>query len=463
MRKVILNMKEETKYNMIKKLVDTNGNKQRAAISLGCTVRHVNRLINGYKNHGKEFFVHGNKGRKPVHTLDDSTKQLIVDLYRTKYEGSNLTHYSELLSKFENINVSPSTIRNILAKSFILSPKAKKATKKNLTNHLKEMKKSAKTNKEITLIQNTLINIEDAHPRRSRAAYSGEILQMDASVHNWFGFTKSHLHIAVDDATGTIVGAYFDAQETLNGYYNVLHQILTTYGVPYKFLTDKRTVFEYKQKKSPSIEEDTFTQFGYACKQLGIEIQTSSIAQAKGRVERMFQTLQSRLPIEFRLAGICTIEQANEFLNSYIKEFNDQFALPIDNIKSVFETQPDIEKINLTLAVIAERKIDNGSCIKYKNEYFIPTNSHGIAVHYHKGTSGLVINSFDNQLYISIKDQVYSLELIPKHSISSKNFDFIETPKVPKKKYIPPMSHPWKQSSFNEYCKRQAHRQKVIA
>ncbi|NEU06670.1 MULTISPECIES: ISNCY family transposase [Clostridium] len=456
-------MKEETKYNIIKKLVDTNGNKQRAAISLGCTVRHINRLIKGYKEHGKEFFVHGNKGRKPVHTLDDSTKQLIVDLYRTKYEGSNLTHYSELLSKFEDINVSPSTIRNILAKSFILSPKAKKTTKKNLTNHLKELKKSAKTNKEINFIQNTLINIEDAHPRRSRAAYSGEILQMDASVHNWFGITKSHLHIAVDDATGTIVGAYFDAQETLNGYYNVLHQILTTYGIPYKFLTDRRTVFEYKQKKSPSIEEDTFTQFGYACKQLGIEIQTSSIAQAKGRVERMFQTLQSRLPIEFRLAGICTIEQANEFLNSYIKEFNDQFALQIDNIKSVFETQPDIEKINLILAVIAERKIDNGSCIKYKNEYYIPTNSHGIAVHYHKGISGLVINSFDNQLYISIKDQVYSLKLIPKHSISSKNFDFIETPKVPKKKYIPPMNHPWKQSSFNEYCKRQAHRQKLIA
>ncbi|NEU04400.1 transposase, partial [Clostridium senegalense] len=64
MRKVILNMKEETKYNIIKKLVDTNGNKQRAAISLGCTVRHINRLIKGYKEHGKEFFVHGNKGRK---------------------------------------------------------------------------------------------------------------------------------------------------------------------------------------------------------------------------------------------------------------------------------------------------------------------------------------------------------------------------------------------------------------
>lgn len=84
------------------------------------------------------------------------------------------------------------------------------------------------------------------------------------------------------------------------------------------FFTDRRTVFEYKQKKSPSIEEDTFTQFGYACKQLGIEIKTSSVAQAKGRVERMFQTLQSRLPIEMKLAGISTIVQANEFLNRLI-------------------------------------------------------------------------------------------------------------------------------------------------
>lgn len=79
----------------------------------------------------------------------------------------------------------------------------------------------------------------------------------------------------------------------------------------------------------------------------------------------MFQTLQSRLSIELRLAEICTIEQANEFLNSYIKKFNDQFALPLDNIKSVFETQPNIEKINLILGVLASRKVDNGSCVCY--------------------------------------------------------------------------------------------------
>lgn len=463
MRKVNLTMEEMDKYSTIKKLIETDGNKKRAAIALNCSVRHINRMIKGYKESGKEFFIHGNRGKKPVHTLNDNTKQLIVDLYRTKYSDANITHYSELLEKHESIKVSPSTIRATLLDEFILSPKAKRATKKNLDKYLKSLKKDANSKKDTALIQSAILAIEDAHPRRPRCAYAGEMLQMDASVHLWFGNIKTQLHIAVDDATGAIMGAYFDAQETLNGYYNVLHQVITTYGIPYMFLTDRRTVFEYKQKKSPSIEEDTFTQFGYACKQLGIEIQTSSVAQAKGRVERMFQTLQSRLTVEMRLARVTTLEQANEFLNSYIKEFNAQFALPIDSIKSVFEKQPTAEKINLTLAVLDKRKIDNGSCIKFKKQYYIPTNKDGIAFHYHKGTCGMVIQAFDKQLFFCVKDQVYALELIPDHAPSSKNFDFVATPKNPRKKYIPPMSHPWKQDSFESYLKKQAHRNNNVA
>ena len=463
MRKVNLTMNETDKYLTIKKLVETNGNKKRAAITLNCSVRHINRMIKGYKEKGKEFFVHGNRGRKPSNTLDNNTRQLIVDLYRTKYSDANLTHYSELLERFEGIKVSTSAIGSILKEQFILSPKAKRATKRNFNNKLKELKKMTTSKKEAISIQNAIIAIEDAHPRRPRCSYAGEMLQMDASIHNWFGNTKTQLHVAIDDATGAIMGAYFDAQETLNGYYNVLHQILTTHGIPYMFLTDRRTVFEYKQKKSPSIEEDTFTQFSYACKQLGIEIQTTSVAQAKGRVERLFLTLQSRLPVEMRLAGVTTLEQANEFLNSYIKEFNALFALPIDNIKSVFENQPSIEKIDLTLAVLTSRKIDSGSCIKFKNQYYIPTNKDGVAVHYHKGTSGMVIQSFNKQLYFCINEQVYALELIPNHAPSSKNFDFVSTSKEPKKKYIPTMSHPWKQASFEAYCKRQAHIKEIVA
>lgn len=456
-------MEENDKYITIKKLVETNSNKKRAALVLNCSLRHINRMIKGYKEHGKKYFVHGNRGRKPVHAFDEEINHLILDLYRTKYSDANLTHFSELLEKHEHIKASPSTIRSILVQEFILSPKAKRATKKKVKEHLTELKNKAKSSKELAAIQTAIISAEDAHPRRPRCAYAGEMLQMDASIHIWFGKDKTQLHIAVDDATGAIMGAYFDSQETLNGYYHVLQQILTQYGIPYMLFTDKRTVFEYKQKKSTSIEEDTFTQFSYACKQLGIEIKTSSVAQAKGRVERMFQTLQSRLPIDMRLACISTIEQANEFLNSYIKEFNTQFALPLDNIKSVFETQPDIKKINLILAVLSSRKVDSGSCIKFNNSYYLPVDSNGHPVHYRKGTSGMVIKAFDTGLYYCVNEQVYGLELLPDHVLSSKNFDLAETPKGPQKRYIPPMSHPWKQASFEHYCNKQNHRKQLTA
>lgn len=463
MRKVILTMDENEKYEAIKKLVETNGNKKRAALNLHCSVRHINRMIKGYKQEGKSFFVHGNRGRKPINAFPEETKQLIIDLYRTKYADANITHFSELLSKYENVHVSPSYARNVLFEEYILSPKAKRSTRKNVTAYLNELKKSVKSKKEVEKITNAIIDIEDAHPRRPRCANAGEMIQIDASVHLWFGNKKSQLHIGVDDATGQIAGAFFDSQETLKGYYHVLNQILTNYGIPYMLFADRRTVFEYKKKNTSAAEEDTYTQFSYACRQLGIEIKTSSVAQAKGRVERMFQTLQSRLPIEMRLAGVNTLEQANEFLNSYIKESNAQFALHINSINSVFEKQPDTEKINLTLAILTSRQVDNGHCIKFSNAYYKLMDSCGHPIYYRKGTSGLVIKAFDGQMFFSVEDKIYALDEIPKHARTSKNFDITPAQEKPIKRHIPPMSHPWKQASFERYVKNQAHRQGNVA
>lgn len=255
-------MDENHKYEIIKKLVDSNGNKKTAALKIGCSDRHINRLIKGYNEKGKAFFVHGNRGRQPAITLPTDTKQLILDLYRTKYYDCNLTHYSELLAENENIKVSVSTISSILRKEYILSPKANRATKKAVKKELKALQSKTKSKKKVAIIQSSILDLEDSHPRRPRCAYFGEMLQMDASLHPWFGEAKSQLHIAVDDATGQIVGAYFDEQETLNGYYHVFHQVLSTYGIPYQFFTDNRTVFEYKKKHQKDVEKDTFTQFG---------------------------------------------------------------------------------------------------------------------------------------------------------------------------------------------------------
>jgi hypothetical protein len=449
-------MDEVNKYDIIKKLIETNGNKKRTAKKLQCTIRHVNRMIRGYETSGKEFFLHGNHSKIPSNKLPEETRKIIVDLYLNKYYDGNLKHFTELLGDIEGIHVSLGTVHSVLMAQQILSPKARKSTKKRIRKELEAAKKNTSSKKEIKVLSEKIVALEDAHPRRPRSDFFGEMLQMDASIHHWFGANKSQLHIAIDDATGIITGAYFDRNETLNGYYNVFYQTLKIYGIPYMFYTDRRTIFEYIRKKSHLVETDSFTQFSYACHQLGVELITTSVAQAKGRVERLFETLQSRLPLELRLAGAATIEQANEFLNSYIKKFNAQFALPLDNIKSVFEEQPSAEKINLTLSVIANRKIDNGHCIRFDKAYYKPINSHGLPVYYYKGTDATVIKAFDGSLYTCIDDQIYSLDVIPMHQQSSRNFNFEKTdPAKVRKRNIPASFHPWRKTVFDKFLKTQ--------
>lgn len=452
-------MDEQRKYEVIKAIADHPApNKQRAALTLGCTVRHINRMLLGYKTYGKEFFVHGNRGRKPATTTPDEIRNSVIDLYRTKYYDANFFHFSELLHKHENIQLSPSCVASILESEYILSPKATKAKKKRIKKELEEKKKIAKTQKEANVIQANLVAVEDAHSRRPRCAYFGEMEQMDATPYEWIPGEIWHLHLAVDDATGTVTGAWFDTQETLKGYYHVFHQILTVYGIPYKFLTDRRTVFTYKKKNSPSLDEDTYTQFAYACKQLGVQLESTSVPQAKGRIERLNQTLQSRLPIELRLAGIATIDAANEFLHSYIKEFNEKFSLPINRSKTVFETQPEKEKINLILAVLCERTVDTGHCLRHSNKYYRMLDARGHQIHYRKGTKVMFIQAFDGAHYCCVNDKdIYVLEEIPLHEAKSKELDSDYQAPIPKKQYIPPMNHPWRRQCFGKFVRSQQH------
>lgn len=457
-------MDENRKYEVIKNLADhkdrnnRTASKQRAALTLGCTVRHINRMLAGYKEHGKEFFSHGNKGRKPAITTPEDVRATVIDLYRNKYYDANFTHFTELLESVEGISLSPSCVANILESEYILSPRVTKAKKKRVKKELEVKKEAAKTKKEKDTVQTNLVAVEDAHSRRPRAAYFGELQQMDASSYLWFGNETTTLHVAIDDATGNITGAWFDKEETLDGYYHVFRQILTSYGIPYKFLTDRRTVFTYKRKNSPSTEEDTYTQFAYACKQLGVELESTSIPQAKGRVERLNQTLQSRLPVELRLAGVTTIDEANEFLNSYIKKFNAKFALPVNSTRSVFETQPSDEKINLILAVLTERTVDCGHCIRFENHYYRMLDSRGLQVHFRKGTKVMAIKAFDGEKYCCVNDKdIYALEEIPAHEEKSKEIDGdYEAPK-PRKRYIPPMNHPWRRAVFRKFTQSQPH------
>jgi len=458
-RRIELDVDAQKQYEVIKALVDHGGNKNRAALELGCSTRSINRHIAGLKTEGKAYFIHGNKGRVPAHALGSDVKQDLLDLYLNKYYDANFAHFTELVMEMEGIAVSESVVRKILGSADVLSPQATRRTRREYKARMEAKANAAKTKKEKAEIVSKIIAAEDAHPRRPRCSNFGEMLQMDASLHQWFGDTKTTLHLAVDDATGLIVGAFFDWEETLNGYYHVFDQILTVHGIPYSFYTDRRTVFEYRKKDTEDDTNDTFTQFGYACKQLGVTIKTTSIPQAKGRIERLNETVQSRLPVELRLAGVTTVEQANEYLPQYIAKHNARFALAYDSIPSVFEAQPSREKINMTLAVVSERTVDTGHSIRYANKYFRTVNKGGIATYFRKGTKGLVARTFDGGLYFSVEgDGIFALDEIPEHERSSKNFDFKPVPEAPRKRHIPAADHPWRRAAFVAFVKKQAHR-----
>ena len=458
MRKVELRMNELEKYKIIKELVDHNGNKNRASEKLGLSRRQIDRLIITYKEKGKSGFIHGNRGKCPFKTLDKSISENIILLYKTKYQDFNFTHFREYLDEKENIHVSYKCVYNILTKEGILSPRARKKTKREFTKQrlLQEKKiNSTMQEEQIESIVSHEVALEDSHPRGEKPKYFGEVIEQDGSIHAWFGGFKSCLHLAIDKATSTIVGAWFDRQETLNAYYHVFYQILTNYGIPYKFLTDNRTVFNYMSLNPDkrTSDKDVLTQYGYACKQLGIELNTTSVSQAKGLIERTNGTFQGRLVQELRLNSITTIDDANKYLiEVFVPKFNKKFALDYKKFKSVFESSPSQEKINYTLAILTPRKTDNGNSIKYQNKYYQPYLNGELKCFIPK-TECLVIKAFNGDLLVTIDEQVLELKELERNARFSKEFDEVIEVKE-KKKYIPPMTHPWKLSAFKKQLDR---------
>ena len=466
MRKVNLRMNEQLKYKIIKELVDHNGNKRRAAEKLNLSRRQIDRLIQKYKEKGKSSFVHGNRDRKPAKSIEKPISDNIILLYRNKYQGFNFKHFHEYLLSDENITVSYTCVYQTLMNAGITSPKIRKATKRRLAREKLEREKKLKnkTNEEIEVIVNYEVALEDSHPRGEKPKYFGEITEMDGSIHLWFGEKKACLHLAADKATNTIVGAYFDRQETLNGYYNVFKQILENYGIPAKFRTDNRTVFNYRllNEDKRTSEKDVLTQFGYACKHFGVEIETTSVSQAKGLIERDNGTFQDRLVSELRLNNITTIDGANEYLTEiFVPKFNSKFALDKSKFESVYEASPQENEINYTLAILTPRKLDNGNSIKYYNNYYQPYENGNLRC-FRPRTECLVIKAFNDELFVTIGEKIYELRKLETHKKYSNEFDEVPSLKKEKRKYIPPMSHPWKLASFQEQIQR-AHEQKIYA
>lgn len=326
--------------SVVKKAIAGKLTSRAAAAKLGVSRQYINRLKKAYGERGAAAFEHGNRGKDRKWKTDEMTEKRIAELYSGKYAGFNFSHFLEKLNEEEGIKITYRPLYRILSSAGFLSPKKHRARKERAK-----------------------------HPSRPRRECFGELLQIDASAHAWFGesFPKATLHGAIDDATGTVMGLCFDKEETLKAYYEMARQILTKYGIPAAFYGDNRTIFEYRKlsERERTIDRDVHIQFKRMCQALGIELITTSVSQAKGRIERLWGTLQSRLMSELRVRGITTIEGANAYLPEFMADFNGRFALSPDTERSLFAEPPAPNEIDFYLSIQYRRVADSGSAISF--------------------------------------------------------------------------------------------------
>ena len=338
------------KLKIIQKAVEGNCTVMEAARKLKLSARRIKQLKKAFREHGVSAVIHGNSGKHPVNYTDERLRERIIALKKTSiYRETNFTHFMELLAEREDIKISYTTLSNILINAGITSKRKHRTEGKSFK-------------------------------RRERRAAFGELLQADATPYDWFGSGgRCALHAFIDDATGCITGLYFCQNECLMGYLEVLRQTLMNYGIPMELYADKAGIFIVNNKNEEhwTVEEMLAgkpldkTQFGSIIEEhLRITMISANTPQAKGRIERLWNTLQDRLTIWLKLEGITSMEQANSELHRYITSFNNRFAVQPKSADSAFEPLNDAIDLDKLLTVRYERTTDNCGCFSFQNFIF---------------------------------------------------------------------------------------------
>ena len=378
-----MSTRELKKHHFIRQAVDGKMSVAEAAEELKLSCRRIKQLKKAYKEIGPEACIHGNARRPSPKRTKPELVAKILDLRQNEILAqSNYTHFRELIHEHHGIDISLSTLRRVLNANGYKSPMRKRPKK-------------------------------PLHKTRERKPAFGMMLQADASPFDWLGTGQNaSLHGFIDDATGTITGLYLCKNECLLGYLEAMRQTLTDYGIPQSSYSDRSSIFfvNPKQEDKLSIHEQLegqeirLTQFGRIMQRLGVEMIKAYSPEAKGRVERLWCTLQSRLSVEFRLRNIKTLDDANAFLKTYIPRFNEQFAVEPAAAYSAFVPVPHTENLDNLLAVVFQRKLCSGSTISIKNIRFrIEQNK------FYSGTPVTVLLSEKHGLRALISGEFYPI------------------------------------------------------
>jgi transposase len=419
-RTIFLSQKEARRLYVIEQTIAGNLTVRQAAELLNLSCRQVKRLKKGVKMMGAASLAHQNRGRKPKHVIPTKVRDQIVSLAIGLYKDASCEQMAELLAQDHGVTVSSRSVRRILHTAGIPLKYARKPAKK--------------------------------HRSRDRMPAAGMLVQADASPFKWFEERgpMATLHGIIDDATGKVLALFFRPTEDSFGYFMALLQMLVNFGIPKAFYSDRHTIFFSPKKDKLSIEEElagkkvALTQLGRALSELNIGHIPARSPQAKGRVERLWETLQGRLVIELRRAGISDIEAANAFLPGFIAKFNARFGVEPAVPEPAFTTCPAKEALSRIVCLKKARKASGGSTISFCGTAYRLLMPNGTMLPLSRGTRVEVLTHLDGTLSALCEGIPYGLEAY-QAGTSKPPLASAEEKQPIKTPHSPPATHPWRQ------------------
>ena len=409
-----MSTKELTRLEVMKRLEEKRVKQKEAAEMLGVSERHIRRLLRTYRQEGERGLISKRRGKPSNNRMKPGVKQQAIDLLHSRYHDFGPTLAHEKLSEVHKLDLSVGSVRQIMIAEGLWKPRKAKQ--------------------------------QAVHQMRLRRACRGELVQIDGSPHAWFEDRGPvcNLLVYIDDASGKLMELFFTPAESTLSYFAATRRYLDRHGRPVAFYSDKNGIFKINIKNA--LSGSGLTQFGRAMKQLDIEIICANTPQAKGRVERVNETLQDRLVKELRLREISTLEAANAFAPEYIEDFNHRFAVqPRSNYDAHCPVLFSEDELNVIFSLQETRMLSKNLTLQYKKViYQIQTARPTYALRKAQVT---VCENAQGDITILYKGKPLNYSVFRKQQrqaevLTSKEID--THLKKKKKPHKPAPDHPWR-------------------
>ena len=416
---ILMTKRDLRRLKVIEQVLEKGLKQKQAAEALELSTRQIKRIVGRVRKEGAKGIIHRLRGKRSNRKHSEELKQKVLKLFTEKYEGFGPTLAQEKLEERNRIKINRETLRQWMLHEGLWQSQRKSSKHRQW---------------------------------RERKDSFGQMIQIDGSHHDWLEARGPKLVLMgyIDDATGHVFGRFYDYEGTVPAL-DSFHHYARCYGLPHSVYMDRHSTYKGSSRKLTIEEElagkeESLSEFGRAMEELGVKLIHAQSPQAKGRIERLFKTFQDRLIKEMRLEGIKTLEEANLFLEKYLPIYNRRFDRKPKSEGNLHRKPP--KNLGEILSIQTKRFLREDNTIRHTNQFYqILSRWPG-----RRPKEVTVQERLNGMLYL-----VHEGRELKYHPIQAPPKRFSIHKKKPsnaRRPQAPPMTHPFKRRSFENYQRK---------